>query len=59
MKEIIHYLRPDSWNPSTELAWGEEFARDAETVYDGVPTLHLSGTLATSPGGAVLWAGRN
>lgn len=58
VQEIVHYSRSDSWGPTTPLVWGDEFGRDEEVLYDGVPTMRLGGELNASLQGGVLWVGQ-
>jgi len=57
VQKILHHTRPDSWKPAAALAWPEEISRDEDMLYDQTPTLRISGDVATSIEGGILWVG--
>jgi hypothetical protein len=48
VEEIVHYTRADQWGPSNGPAAEQEFGRDDDVTYDGVPSLHVSGEPSSS-----------
>jgi hypothetical protein len=58
VEEIVHYTRADQWGPSNGPVAGQEFGRDDDVTYDGVPSLHVSGESSSSYAGFFAWAGQ-